>query len=298
MDLSIKIKDITFKNPILLASGCFGRDTLKLTDVSQLGGVVTKSVTLKSQDGNPPPRIFETPCGIINSIGLANPGIDKFLSDELPEILSCGTGVITSIAGENIEEYIELSRVFDKTDIVGVELNLSCPNVERGGLEFGKHPDIVKKIVGGVRRATSKLVIAKLPPLFENKEIIDAAEEGCADAISLINTLPAFAINIDTGKPELGGIRGGLSGPAIKPVALNCVYEASKHTQLPIIGMGGISSGRDALEFFLAGASMVELGTVVLIEPDIGNKILKEIEEYFCQEGIENIKEFQERRKF
>lgn len=298
MDLSSKIRDVKFKNPVLLASGCFGKDTLRFTDVSELGGVITKSVTLKPREGNSPPRIFETPCGVINSIGLANSGIDRFLSDELPEILSCGTNVIASIAGEDINEYVDLARVLERTEIVGVEVNLSCPNVERGGLEFGRHPKTVKKIIEGVRNAVSKLVIAKLPPLFENKAIVSAAEDGGADAIALINTIPALAVDIDTGKSEVGGITGGLSGPAIKPVALYCVYNAIKNTNLPVIGVGGIMTAKDALEFLLIGARMVEIGTGVLIEPEIGNKVVKGIEEYFNKERIKNIAEFQRKGSY
>jgi dihydroorotate dehydrogenase (NAD+) catalytic subunit len=295
MDLSVKIRDITFKNPVLLASGCFGRDTLKFTDVSGLGGVITKSVTLKPREGNTPPRIFETHCGVINSIGLANPGIDRFLSDELPEILSCGTNVIASIAGEDINEYVGLARIFDRIEVVGIEVNLSCPNVEKGGIDFGRHPDTVKKVIGGIRDTTSKIVIAKLPPLFENKEIVSAAEDGGADAIALINTIPALAVNVDTGESEIGGIRGGLSGPAIKPVALYCVYNAIRNTDLPVIGIGGIMTARDALEFLLIGASMVEIGTGILVDLNTGNNIVKVIQEYFSKEGIKDISEFQKK---
>ncbi|OYD17341.1 dihydroorotate dehydrogenase B catalytic subunit [candidate division WOR-3 bacterium JGI_Cruoil_03_44_89] len=297
MDLSSKIRDVKFKNPVLLASGCFGRDTLRFTDVSELGGVITKSVTLKPREGNPPPRIFETPCGVINSIGLANPGVDGFVSDELPEILFCDTNVIASIAGEDIAEYTELARAFEQTGVLGIEVNLSCPNVEKGGLVFGKHPGTVRKIIEDVRSISSKLVIAKLPPLFENKAIVSAAEDGGADAISLINTIPALALNIDTGELEIGGVGGGLSGPAIKPVALYCVYNAIKNTNLPVIGVGGIMTAKDALEFLLLGASMVEIGTGVLVDPKIGNKVVKGIEEYFKKEGIKNIAEFQRRSR-
>lgn len=298
MDLSVRIRNITFKNPVLLASGCFGKDTLKFADVSGLGGVVTKSVTVKPREGNPPPRIFEIPCGVINSIGLANSGIDKFLSDELPEILSCGTNVIASIAGEDMAEYVELARMLEQTEVVGIEVNLSCPNVKKGGLEFGKHPDSIRKIIKSIRNTVSKIIIAKLPPLFENKKIVSAAEDGGADAIALINTIPALAVSIDTGKSEIGGGKGGLSGPAIKPVALYCVYDAIKNTNLPVIGIGGIMTARDALEFFLLGASMVEIGTGILIDPKIGNKIVKGIEEYFNKEGIKDIAEFQRRSSY
>lgn len=298
MDLSVRIRDITFNNPVLLASGCFGRDTLKFTDVSLLGGVITKSVTLKPREGNPPPRVFETFCGIINSIGLANPGIDKFLSDELPEILSCGTNVIASIAGEEIDEYVELAQILDRTKVMGIEVNLSCPNVERGGLEFGTHSDTAKKIIEGVRNTVSKIVIAKLPPLCENKEIVSAVEAGGADAIALINTIPALAVNVDTGKSEIGGIKGGLSGPAIKPVALYCVYNAIKNTGLPVIGIGGIMTARDALEFLLIGASMIEIGTGVLVDPNTGNSIMKGIQEYFSKEKIENISDLWKKKGF
>lgn len=298
MDLSVKIRDVTFKNPVLLASGCFGRDTLKFTNVSALGGVITKSVTLKPREGNPPPRIFEIPCGVINSIGLANSGIDKFLSDELPEILSCGTNVIASIAGEDMAEYVELARMLEQTEVVGIEVNLSCPNVKKGGLEFGKHPDSIRKIIKSIRNTVSKIIIAKLPPLFENKKIVSAAEDGGADAIALINTIPALAVNIDTGKSEIGGGKGGLSGPAIKPVALCCVYNAIKNTNLPVIGIGGIMTARDALEFLLLGASMVEIGTGVLVDTDTATNIVKGIKEYFSKEEIENIPSFWKRRGF
>jgi len=298
MDLSVRIRDITFKNPVLLASGCFGKDTLKFSNVSALGGVITKSVTLKPREGNSPPRIFEIPCGVINSIGLANSGIDKFLSDELPEILSCGTNVIASIAGEDMAEYVELARMLEQTEVVGIEVNLSCPNVKKGGLEFGKHPGTVRKIIEDVRSISSKIIIAKLPPLFENKKIVSAAEDGGADVIALINTIPALAVNIDTGKSEIGGGKGGLSGPAIKPVALYCVYDAIKNTNLPVIGIGGIMTARDALEFLLLGASMVEIGTGILVDTDTATNIVKGIKEYFGKEEIENIPSFRKRRGF
>ncbi len=297
MNLSVNIANMTFKNPVLLASGCFSKHTLDFTDVSGLGGVITKSVTVKPREGNPPPRIFETPCGVINSIGLANPGIDEFLKDELPCILSSQTRVIASIAGVDVDEYIELTRLLNQTDVTGIEVNLSCPNVERGGVEFGKDPESVKRIVDSVRNNTSKIIICKLPPLFDNRKIVSAADQTGADAISLINTIPALAVNFETGKFEIGGKSGGLSGPAIKPIALYCVYNAIKNTSLPVIGVGGIMNARDALEFLLIGAMMVEIGTGVLVDPDIGNKIVKGIEEYFCKEGIKDIAEFQRRSR-
>lgn len=297
MNLSVKIGEKVFKNPVLLASGCFSKYTLDFTDVSALGGVITKSVTLKPREGNPPPRIFETSCGVINSIGLANPGVDNFLKDELSEILRCGTDVIASIAGDNIDEYTELARILDSTSITGIEVNLSCPNVERGGMTFGADPKIVSRIIGSIRGVTSKIIICKLPPVFENKEIVSSAEGSGADAISLINTIPALAVNLETGMSELGGVRGGLSGPAIKNVALYCVYTAINNTRLPVIGIGGIFNAGDALEFLLIGACMVEIGTGILVDPNLGNKILKGIEEYFRKKKITDIADLQMRCK-
>ncbi len=297
MDLSVNIGDIEFKNPVLLASGCFSSHTLDFTDVSAVGGVITKSVTLRPREGNPPPRIFETPCGIINSIGLANPGIHGFLEDELPKILSCGTHVIASIAGDEIDDYIEVARLLDPTGIKGIEVNLSCPNVKKGGLAFGRDPKTVHKIMGGVRDGTSKTIICKLPPIFENSEIVYSAECAGADAISLINTIPALAVDIETGESEIGGGRGGLSGPAIKHVALYCVFNAIKNTSLPVIAIGGIMDAEDALEFLLIGARMVAIGTGILIDPDAGNRVLNGIEEYFTEHNITDIAKFQKRCK-
>lgn len=290
VDLSSSIGNLRFKNPILLASGTSGPELEGFTDLSKLGGIITKSITLKPKTGNPPPRIFETRGGLLNSIGLENSGVNKFIEEKLQTYRKLGTNVIASIAGENPSEYFEVARILDDTPIDALELNISCPNVR--GVEFAKSPQSAMEITKGVKENSDKPVIVKLSPNVTDIEpVAKAAEESGADALSLINTLYGLAINVETKKTELGNITGGLSGPCIKPIALYYVYKVLSVVHIPVIGIGGIMNVRDALEFFILGAQFIELGTATFVNPNIGVEILDGIISYCKREEINNIRE-------
>jgi len=292
VDLSIKIKEVKFKNPVLTASGTFGfgEEAAELYDINQLGGIITKTVTLKEKLGNPPPRVVETPSGMLNSIGLANPGIENFLKNKSDFLKKLKTNVIINIAGESIEDYVKLVRILDKEDwFSGYEVNLSCPNVQKGIL-FSSDAKLTRRITEKLRENTDKLLIIKLSPnVTDIGAIAIAAEKGGADSVSLINTLIGMAVDIKSRKPILGYTTGGLSGPAIKPVALAKVNEVKKRLRIPIIGIGGISDYKDALQFFITGASMVQIGTANFVDPLTPVKIIKEIEKYFVNYRINSL---------
>ena len=293
MNLKTKIGKLVLKNPILVASGCFGygEEYAPLLDLSRLGGVVTKGISLKPRPGNLPPRLAETPAGLLNSIGLENVGVDRFIEDKLPFLRKQKACVIVNIFGESLGEYRKLAGIFNDIDgIAGLEINISCPNVERGGLEFGLTPDSTRKVIETVRGKTSLPILAKLSPnVTDIVEIARAAMTGGADGLTLINTLKGMAIDVNTRRPKLARVIGGLSGPAIRPVAVRMVYEVSRKLSVPIIGVGGIDSTEAALEFFIAGARAVQIGTGLLINPRLPLAILPELVEYLDNQRLKGI---------
>jgi len=295
VNLGIDIGDLHFKNPIMTASGTFGYGTEldDFMDVSRLGAIFIKGLTLEPREGNHYPRMAETPAGMLNAVGLQNKGIDYFENHIYPVIKKYDTRIIPNINGSYIDDYVTLASRLDKLDkIDAIELNISCPNVKLGGMVFGTNLNSAREVTKEVRSAYSKKLIVKLSPNVTN--IVDFArvvEEEGADSISLINTLLGMAIDVRTMKPALSTITGGLSGPAIKPVALRMVWQVAKSVRIPVIGMGGIMNTSDALEFFLAGASAVQIGTASFIDPQVSIKILEGIENYLETKGFSDIKD-------
>lgn len=291
-DLSINIAGINFKNPILTASGTFGygSEVADLYDVSQLGGLVTKTITKKQRHGNPPERISETTAGMLNSIGLANVGLENFISDKLKYLDKLDTNVIVNIAGESYEDFPYLIERLNEFDTIkAFELNLSCPNVS-GGLDFSIDPKAAYKVVKNVKSITNKPIIAKLTPnVTDVSEIAVAIEDAGGDIISLINTLLGMNVNIWKKKPSLSRVMGGLSGPAIKPIALAKVYSVCKKVKIPVIGIGGICTAEDAIEFFLVGASAIQLGTITFVDPTAPIKVIKGLNDYLEKMGLSSI---------
>lgn len=276
MNQTVRIGKVTFQNPVLLASGTFGFGLEFPQVVRRMGGIVSKAITLKPRAGNPPPRIWEVPGGILNSVGLENPGVDEFVHTVLPRMTFGKARVLVNIAGSAVEEYAEVVRRIDSDRVEGFELNVSCPNVKRGCMAFGQNARTVARIVRSCRRATGKLLITKLTANFVDPLVTArAAEQEGSDAVTLINTVSALALD-DQGRPALGGGTGGLSGPAIKPFALYCVQRVAEGVKIPVIGCGGITCGRDIREFMLAGARMVQIGSINLVDPGAGLRILAE----------------------
>jgi len=294
MNLSVKLGRLRLKNPILAASGTFGygKEASRYFDLSILGAVVTKSVTLNPRPGHRPPRIVETPAGMLNAIGLANPGIDRFLSEELPFLKETGAHPIVNIAGETVEEFERLASILDETEIDGIELNISCPNVTKSGICFAMDVDSTLEVVSAVRRKTGHFLITKLSPnVTDIRPFVRAACSGGTDAISLTNTYLAMALDWRRRKPILSNVTGGLSGPAIKPLSLRFLREAFETSSVPLIGIGGIISAEDVLEFIVAGATAVEIGTGNFLNPLLPKEILADLERLLQEEGIENISE-------
>ncbi|MBK7867363.1 MAG: dihydroorotate dehydrogenase [Ignavibacteriales bacterium] len=284
IDLSVEIAGLKFKNPILLASGTvgYGYEISQFLDLNKIGGIVTKSISLKPRKGNPPQRIVETASGMLNAIGLANVGVEEFLKDKIPFLKQYDTNIICNIAASTIEEYVECVKILTTEDAIhAFEINVSCPNVKEGGLIFGNDPDQVSTITAAVKAVTSKPVFIKLSP--NTARIADfamRAKENGADAVSAINTLVGTAFNIWTRKPKIHNVTGGLSGPAIKPVALAKVLEISRNCDIPIIGIGGIANSDDVLEFMIAGATAIQLGTINFVQPDAATKIVNGLINY------------------
>ncbi len=278
-DLRVSLGRIHLRNPVLVASGTFGygEEYKDLVDPGKLGGIITKTVTLKPRKGNPPPRLAETPAGLLNSIGLENPGVEVFLKEKLPHLKRLETRIIVNIAGEKKTEYLYLAEKLGRNEgIDALEVNISCPNVEKGGLIFGTSADFAFSLVKGLKQATDLPLIVKLTPnVTDITEIAQAAEEAGAEVLSLINTVLGMAIDVNTRKPKLGAITGGLSGPAIRPVAVRMVRQTFQKVDLPLIGMGGIMSAEDALEFILAGASAIAVGTANFLDPTVSLKIVE-----------------------
>jgi len=287
VDLSVQIGSLKLKNPVLTASGTFGYGTEygKYFDVSQLGGIVTKTITAQVREGNSTPRIAETPCGMLNSIGLANVGVERFLSEKLPQLMDVDTSVIVNVAGSTIEEYGEVvEKIQEHPRVDGLEVNVSCPNVKQGGLAFGTNPRITREVVSRVRSKTNKPVIVKLTPnVTDIVSIAKAAVDGGGDCLSLINTVLGMGVDIETRKPLISRIVAGLSGPAIKPIALAKVYQVAKAVTVPLIGIGGIMDWQSAIEFLIVGATAVEIGTLNFVEPEGALKVVRGIER-FCEE--------------
>ncbi len=279
IDLSIRIGTLSLKNPLLLASGTwgFGKRLKDYLDLSLLGGLVTKGISLKPRAGNPPPRLAETPCGLVNAIGLENPGLMTFKSDILPRLLEYRVPILVNVFGETIDEYLAVVEGLKEAPIQGLELNISCPNVKKGGLQFGQDPKAVEELVAKVRRVYDGLLVVKLSPVGPTLEVARAAAKAGAEALTVANTYPALVIDLERRKPAVAAGFGGLSGPAIKPLTLRLVYQVFREVSLPVIGCGGISTGRDVLEYFLAGASAVQVGTATLIDPSSPKRILTEL---------------------
>lgn len=296
MDLSIKIKDKFLPNPVGVASGTFGfgEEYGELTDLSQLGAIYTKAITVEPRPGNPLPRLVETPSGMINSIGLANVGTLRFLEEKIPFLESLKCPAILNVAGSLEDEYAEvIRRVDDQKSIWGYEINISCPNVKKGGLAFGTDPVQVERLTANLRKLTNKPLIMKLTPNVTDISVVaKAAEAGGADAIACINTVMGMVVDIHKKKPAIPAITGGLSGPAIKPVGVAAVYRVSKAVQIPVIGLGGIMNADDGVEYLLAGASALQIGTGNFIDPNCSAKVLQGIKDYMNKEGFEKISDF------
>lgn len=293
-DLSVKISNLDLKNPVLTASGTFGsgEEYLDFIDISKLGGVVVKAVTAKNRDGNPYPRMAETPSGMLNSVGLQNKGVDYFITNIYPDIKDYKTVVIVNVSGSTLDEYVEVAgKINALQNIPAIELNISCPNVKLGGMAFGTSTASAAEVTRAVRSVYKKDLIVKLSPNVTSiTEIAKAVEGAGADSISLINTLLGMAIDAETRRPVLSTITGGLSGPAIKPIALRMVWQVSKAVKIPLIGIGGITNAADAIEFMLAGATAVQVGTANFIEPDVTMKIIRGMEDYLERHQIPSVK--------
>jgi len=292
-DLTVHIGKMKLTNPVIVSSGTFGfgEEFQDFFDLNSLGAIIPKGISLKPMAGNRPPRIFETEGGIINSIGLQNPGVREFLKKRLPYYKDLSTHLIVNFFGNTEKEYVELARRLDEIPgISGLEMNISCPNVKRGGIVFGTDPRMAYRLVRAVRRATALTLIVKLSPnVTDIASMAKSAEDAGADAVSLVNTFRAMAVNIHTKKPELGNVVGGLSGPAIKPIALRMVWEVNRAVDVPIIGMGGIMNAADAIEFILVGASAIQIGTANLVNPKTAPEIVQGIKKYLFENRITRV---------
>ena len=292
MNTKVNFAGIEMKNPVTVASGTFGygREYADFFDLGKLGAVITKGTSLKPKSGNKPSRVCETPSGMLNSIGLQNPGVEYFANNDLPFLRKFDTKIIVNACGSSIDEYVELCKILNNLDIDGVELNLSCPNVKEGCMAFGNTYEGVKKVTSEVRKVLDKPLIVKLTPnVTDIAGIAKGVEDGGADAVSLINTLLAMKIDIYKRRPVLANNTGGLSGPAIRPVAVRMVYQVAQAVNIPIMGLGGIVSGEDAIEFMLAGATTVSIGAGNFIDPYTSVKTVEGIEEYMRKCNIEDI---------
>ncbi len=293
-NLKVKAMGMEFKNPILTASGTFGfgEEFSEIYDLSILGGICSKGLTLNAKAGNKGIRVWETPMGLINSIGLQNPGIDEFILEELPKMKTYNTKVIANLGGNTTEEYLIGVDKLNLTDVDIIELNISCPNVKSGGMAFGIKCEVANDIVSKVRKKCNKPLMVKLSPNAENiVEMALACEEAGADSISLINTIKSMAIDVKSRKAVFENIYAGLSGPCVKPIALRMVHEVSKVVKIPVCGLGGIMTAHDAIEFIMAGATLVQIGTANFIKPDIAVDIINGISEFMDNEGISSLDE-------
>ncbi|WP_338753934.1 dihydroorotate dehydrogenase [Bacillus sp. FJAT-52991] len=293
--LNIELPGLTLKNPIMPASGCFGfgREYGQLYDLSELGAIMIKATTEEPRFGNPTPRVAETPAGMLNAIGLQNPGLEKVIENELSWLSQFDVPIIANVAGSQVDDYVEVAKNISKVENVhALELNISCPNVKTGGIAFGTIPETAKELTKKVKEVSEVPVYVKLSPNVTNiVEMAKAVEDGGADGLTMINTLIGMRIDIKTGKPIIANRTGGLSGPAIKPVAIRMIYEVSQQTNLPIIGMGGISTVEDIIEFFYAGADAVAIGTANFVDPFICPNLIAELDQFLQNNDIDHISE-------
>lgn len=293
--LQVELPGLHLKNPIMPASGCFGfgREYSKLYDLSTLGSIMIKATTVEPRFGNPTPRVAETPAGMLNAIGLQNPGLEKVIHEELEWLKGFDVPIIANVAGSLEEDYVQVAKEISKvSNVHALELNISCPNVKTGGIAFGTIPEVAKDLTRKVKDVSEVPVYVKLSPNVTNiVDMAKAVEDGGADGLTMINTLLGMRIDLKTGKPVLANKTGGLSGPGIKPVAIRMIYEVSQRVSLPIIGMGGITNAEDVIEFFFAGANAVAVGTANFIDPFVCPKIIKELPELMDKLGIDNISE-------
>ena len=293
-DLSVKVAGVNFANPLIAASGTFGfgREYGEFYPLEKLGGISCKGITLKRRDGNPPPRIAETPSGILNAVGLQNPGVDAFINDDLPWLKQQNTVVIANIAGNTVEEYCQMAEKLSDTDVDMIELNISCPNVKSGGVQFGTSCESVENITSEVRKHCTKPLVVKLSPnVTDIASIAQSAEAGGADAVSMINTLTGMKIDINSRRPIIRNNTGGLSGAAVFPVAVRMVWQVSNAIKIPIIGMGGITTWEDAVEMLIAGASALQIGTVLFSDPYAPININEGINKFLDDNGIKSVTE-------
>ena len=294
-DLKVRIKDLQLKNPVMTASGTFGygEEYADFVDLNKLGGIIVKGTTINHREGNMYPRMVETPSGMLNAVGLQNKGVNYFISDIYPRIKDLDTEVIINVSGAKIEDYVAVcEKVNDLDNIHAIEVNISCPNVKQGGMAFGTTCAGAASVVKAVREAYDKTLIVKLSPNVTNiAEIARAVEAEGADSVSLVNTFLGMAIDVEKRKPYLSTVTGGLSGPCIRPIAVRMVYQVAQAVKVPVIGLGGIMNGRDAIEFLLAGATAVQVGTANFVDPSVTGKIIDEIEEYLNRHNISSINE-------
>lgn len=294
-DVQVNIGSLELKNPIMTASGTFGygREFSQLVDLESLGGIMVKGISLVPRPGNPPPRIVETASGMLNAIGLQNVGVERFIAEKMPYFRGMNLPVVVNILGDSLEEYREITEMLRGVEgVSAIEVNISCPNVKHGGVAFGTNPEMAAKVTRTVKDAADVPVMVKLSPnVTDICEIARAVEAGGADSLSMINTLIGMGIDIKTRKPQLANVIGGLSGPAIKPVALRMVYQVYKAVKLPIIGIGGISNMEDVVEFMLAGATAVQVGTANFVDPSCSGIIAQQLAEYVENEGLSSVRE-------
>ena len=295
VQLSTKIGSLELKNPVMTASGTFGYGTeyADFMDISRLGAIIVKGTTLAPRQGNPYPRMAETPSGMLNAVGLQNKGVDYFVDHIYPEVQKIGTAIIVNVSGSCIDDYVQCASIINTLDdIPAIELNISCPNVKQGGMAFGVNPESAAQVVSAVRKAYDKTLIVKLSPnVTDITEIARAVEGAGADSVSLINTMLGMAIDAEKRRPILSTITGGMSGPAVKPVALRMVWQTAKAVKIPVIGLGGICSATDAIEFLLAGASAIQIGTANFIDPSISEKVVDGIADYLERHGFNSVQE-------
>ena len=294
-DLTTNVGGVSLRNPVMTASGTFGygREYSPVVDLNRLGGIVVKGLSLSPEKGNPPPRIAETPCGMLNAIGLENVGIDAFVEKKMPYLRTLATSTWVNIYGKTMEEYAELARRIEGIEgISGIELNISCPNVKTGGVAFGVDARTAYEVVRAVRKKTTRPLMVKLSPnVTDIKQIARSAIDGGADALSLINTITGMAIDIHRRRPKIANITAGLSGPAIKPIALRMVWQVARMSEVPVVGIGGIATAEDALEFIIAGAAAIQIGTANFIDPAVSMRIVDGIESYMIDHGIRSLTE-------
>jgi dihydroorotate dehydrogenase (NAD+) catalytic subunit len=294
-DLRVNIGSLELQNPVMTASGTFGyaREFEKLVNLHRLGGVVVKGISLAPRAGNPPPRIVETPCGMLNAIGLQNVGVKRFIEEKMTYLRTINVPVIVNILGDTVEEYSEITRMLaDTQGIAALEVNISCPNVKKGGVAFGNDPRMAAAVTSAVKEVSSVPVMVKLSPNVSDVTLVArAVEDGGADSVSLINTLIGMAIDLETRKPVLANVIGGLSGPAVKPVALRMVYQVAQVVNIPVIGIGGIDCTEDALEFLLAGASAIQVGTANFVNPRVSEDIVEGMNSYVKTNRLDSIRD-------